>query len=720
MAGLCVAGARNSLRREEGIVRRTLPLLLSLAGVAAGLLWLYFLDHRFFFMDDRQAQYFPYGLIIRDALLRGEFPFLTTHTFFGGALWLDWQYGLYNPLSLLMDLMIDPRHLEFSGLLFALVSNMLLASGAYALGRSYGLTRGWAALLGLLMGLNIYIVYRNSNIWQPGVTSLAWMMFAWASLKQLISAQKNIALRVLLAALYMYMMVSAGWPHTDIAFALIAAALFIEERLRDKNGPSARRLIAAGLLGAALSLPVVVPVLAALPWTARGAMPENPLFHPRAVDLLNLSNPLWHPFMTNGTPGPQPLLYVAWFALPALPLINWRSLEWQRLGPLAGLAYVFFLFADAGAGPLLMLRYPVRWAPFFQICCLLPLLAILQDGKLILSRQRVGWAVALLVTPMLAALALNPEVSPPAIAAALAACGALGLWLKKPAWAPMSLGTACFVIFGLIFAAYPRNTDAIDWGKHDGIVAESPASGPIVYTITDTADHYIPDGAKDERDFMIAAMGAYFGANTLNGYSSLGQKGLERLVHCSTYAFIVCAYHPEALLARDTETGASYLDLFKVGRIIATKKDGLAALMESHQPPGWSESAHPLVAVFDRQKKIELPGTLSWHSSSVTVSEPAQLADDREMFQLKNGAKPGLLVFARLYYPGFHAAVDDRSLTVRPVNDILVGVDVPSGAAGNFVLSFTPPLLWRCVALSAFALFAWLIFALRTRQKPNM
>jgi hypothetical protein len=219
---------------------------------------------------------------------------------------------------------------------------------------------------------------------------------------------------------------------------------------------------------------------------------------------------------------------------------------------------------------------------------------------------------------------------------------------------------------------------------------------------------------------MIAAMGAYFRADTLNGYTSLGQKGLERLMHCSACTFILCAYHPDALTAREPETGASYLDLFKVGRIVATKKDGLAMLMKSHEPPGWAESDGRLTVLFDRTKKIGLPGTLSWHSPSLAVSGPSGLAANGETLNLKNGPKPGLLVFARLYYPGFRAALDGAPLTVRPVQDTLVGVEVPPSVAGKMELSFTPPFLWPCVAIAALALAVWLFVALRERQNPNM
>jgi len=95
--------------------KRIMPLLFCLLGVASGLLVLFAMNHRFFFCDDREVQYFPYGLAIREALLKGEFPFLTTRTFYGGALWLDWQYGIYNPLSLLMNFLIMRQHLELSG-----------------------------------------------------------------------------------------------------------------------------------------------------------------------------------------------------------------------------------------------------------------------------------------------------------------------------------------------------------------------------------------------------------------------------------------------------------------------------------------------------------------------------------------------------------------------------------------------------------------------------
>lgn len=701
-------------------INRWLPLFLALFGVAAGLTLLFFLNHRFFFMDDRQAQYFPYGLLIKEQLLNGEFPFLTTRTFYGGALWLDWQYGIYNPLSLLMDLMIMPQHLELSGFLFALVSNLLLTVAAYVLGRAYDLRPAWAALMGLLMGLNIYIVYRCANIWHPGVTSLAWLLFSWAALKKLLEAERYIAGHALVVALLVYLMISAGWPHCDIAFAIITGALFVQSWRQEKG--RALRLVPAGLLAAAFSLPVLLPPLLAFSWTARGAVPPTTLFHPAIFDFANVSNPVWWPFMTDGQPGPQPMLYLCWFALPILFLVDWDKLRRKHLLLLAVLMEIFFLCAASGFGLSLLLRYPIRWIPYLFTPSLLALLLAVQEEKWSFTPARLRQGTAAFVLPILAAFILRPHLPLAAWAVAGAGLLALGIFFLQAKWGklrhvPAFFGISSFAITTLIFIAVPVNLDAVDWNKADQTaIAAPPASTNVTYTLASAKGTFIPKGTRDEREFPIAAMGAYYGLNTINGYSSIGQRGLEKTLHCTQYSFILCALPPETLLAKEPETGVSYLDLFKVNRILVEMGD-LSARMEAQHLHGWKEKALQNAVEFERQKKIDLPGTLSWRPADLIVASPSAAGGSDETLTLEKGTHPGLLVFARLFYPGFHATLNGAPLNVRPVNDMLVGVEVPARAEGVMRLSFLPPGFIPCAIIALFALAGAIILALRERMR---
>ena len=706
--------------RATGRMNQWLPLLLSLLGVAALLAWIFALDPRSFFLDDRQAQYFPYGLIIRDKLLHGEFPFLTTRTFYGSALWLDWQYGIYNPVSLLMDFLIMPQHLELSGLLFALAGNLLLAGGAYRLGRSYGLEPAWAALLGLLMGLNPYLVYYSSPSWHPGITSLAWLLFGWAALRELVAAERNIALHMLAVAVFMYLMVGAGWPHCNIAYILVAGLVFAEGWVM-RGRRAALRLIPAGVLGAVLCLPIVVPVLLAFPWTARNTVPITPLMSPHVLDPLQVSNILWWPSLLAGKVSDDisaPLMFMAWFAFPILCLVNWKKARAPGAAGPAALGEIFFLLLGAGAGAALMLRYPIRWLPYLHVCGLLALLLLLQKNTLVITRTRLAYAFAALIFPALAALGFHPEQRGPALLAGFLPCffllGFGGLQLdEKPARLPAFLGASSLVLLALMFYAFPIRPHLTDWGK--GPVAsaapETPTAG-ISYTVTAATQKIIPKAPDEESEFLIGGMGAYSHTDTLNGYSSLGQKGFEQLVHCAQHSFVLCIYHPAYLAQRDPETGASYLDLFKVDRI-ATEKGRLTDFMKAREPAGWTETPRKTTVLFERQKMSTLPGTLSWHSPTLQVSGPATLETNGEILRVKNGAKPGLLVFARLYYPGFRAQLESAPLTVRALNDTLVSVEIPPQASGSMELSFLPPGLMPCVAAALLALMICCVFAAR-------
>lgn len=712
------------------------PLSLALLGVCLVLGVFYLEDPRFFFLNDRQVQYFPYGMIIRDALLHGQWPFVTIRTFFGGALWLDPQYGLYNPLSLIVDFLINPRSLELSSFEMSLLLNLLLAASTYALGRSYGLARDYAALFALLMGGNIFVLNFYSNMWQPALVSTIWSIFAWAVLKRLSITTGPGAQRVLLAAVMIFLTVSGGWPHQYVALAAIIAVLFADAWSAG-NRKGAVRLIYASLLGAIFSLPVLAPMMAASAfWSRNEGFYNNGVLSPDLGDLLNFSNPIWLPhfkdfFLKTAS---APLFFVAWFALPLLaggP--GWRisrdELRKWREVPVLLVIFTLLVLSAQEMGPL---RWPSRWLVDVDIAFLLMLLLFVQRSGMADRPFRPELALGALLVTTLAALFENPasvvEGIVPLLLCALFICA---LPLARRFNLALYLGVTSIIIAMTIGIGFAGGTAFLDHGKRDQAEAAATADdGSNGYALFWGLKKNIAD-LPDEKLFLEGASGAYYNLNTINGYSSLQHNGLEGIFPGIQQFPDLSSLETLRLPRHEPETGAPYLDLLKIRKVTAAES---LAPREADFPAGWrrSESAAQYlfgrrkgaglafgserIVSFERKEPFRLPGTISWHSPAMTLEPRTVGGADGENFDIINGGRPGLLVFARLYYPGYKATLDGKSLTVRSLDHMLVAVEVPPQAHGHLTLNFMPPFLKECLALVALALLVWSIAAVAERR----
>lgn len=693
-----------------------LPLAVALFGVVAALTCVYCINPRFFFIDDRQAQYFPYGLIIKDMLLHGAFPIVTTRSFFGGALWLDPQNAIFNPFSLLMTLLIDPHHLELSGLLYAIAANLLLAGGGYALGRAYRLDAPLAALLGFATATNLYTLYFHAADWHPGAVSFGWALFAWAAMKRLLETKEKIAAQILISAVLIFMTVSSGWPHQDVALAVIMGVLFVESF---RSAPAGRlRLIWTGALGAVFCLPLILPVLAALPWTAReSGIINNGLFAPTFGDVLNFSNPAWRPTVTLFRPDqsiPFPFFFMTWYALPLAAFINLRAVKQWPLAPfcMTGL----FLLLACCTGQIGPLRFPMRWLPDIHLCLLLSLFAILAQSDAVVSARRIFAALMMLaLTTELSFLDNHAEAMNALRLVLLTAVLILLLpeALSRKQWLALYLGLTSLALMLLMVSAFPVIFD--DLGKDNDTPAALTAARdrPIEYTLYSGSTHVLK-GQDGKEEYLPAATATYYGVNTINGYSSLAHKDWGQIFHCGGYETARCAFPVPPLLRRAPETGTSYLDLLKVDEIVAEKGPFAEAAGKS-LPQGWRRHLDAHIIRFTRAAS-NLPGTMSWHSPSISVSGDG--ADETASIRNESD-KPALVVFAREYYPGFSAFLDKEELKARPVNGLFLGVDVPARAAGQLRLSFQPPFLVQSWLAALAGFLFWAAFALFHRDKEK-
>jgi hypothetical protein len=76
---------------------------------------------------------------------------------------------------------------------------------------------------------------------------------------------------------------------------------------------------------------------------------------------------------------------------------------------------------------------------------------------------------------------------------------------------------------------------------------------------------------------------------------------------------------------------------------------------------------------------------------------------------------PGLVVFARPWYPGYAARLADRPLPVRRAQGMLLAVELPAGASGTLRLDFQPRAVTVGLPIVGATLFLLGLWCLRTK-----
>jgi hypothetical protein len=235
-------------------------------------------------------------------------------------------------------------------------------------------------------------------------------------------------------------------------------------------------------------------------------------------------------------------------------------------------------------------------------------------------------------------------------------------------------------------------------------VNTNPDQAPAAYSLFLGLAAYDADPVRMS-EYLTGYIFLEAGQQMINGYSGVGHKHFSRLI-CMDWNGSTCPEAPGRLFETEPGTGARYVDLFRINRIIAQKGRDLDALLP-HLTPEWRQEFD---GTFSRRFVRDIPAmpaTVAWHAPALTLNTPEPATVRRADLSVSNtGTQPAPLVFARLWWPGYSATLDGKELPVRALSGIFVTVDVPAGASGQIVLSFAPPhlvLSW-IVTLLGFAI----------------
>jgi hypothetical protein len=696
------------------------------AAIVAGLFTLLFLrNHRFAYIDDRQADGVAKLVDMGRILLSGEWPWLSTDTVNSGGYAVEYQNGVFNPVNLafgvLMGRLDDAAFASFLQLLAHLV---LLAGAAAWLGRTVGLNTPWAVAFAVSVGFQPYTVFWGAA-WYQAIVSFSWFVLAVAAAVALHRTGRQRYGWVLLAATFLCH--QSGWPLAIPVLGLFVVTL-AGTRLVTGHARGATAWLVAWYAGGALaSLVGLYPLVLSFEFASRTSSISNfDNFNVAPLEgLVHAADPsYWGWFANFGGYELQdlPHFYVAWFLLPVV--VFWRpGRAWQRpdVRALAFTAIGLLVVTALGAlGPerVLVFRFPTRFLQYSGFFLLLAAALLVAHGTFTFTRRRAAVLGALVLVQVGNSLQADPD-SPARIVwqGVLVAALCLAMIVLRAGhlatgrWRPVAriasvrasdvlVAAGTVAVLAMVAYLHPM-ARGLDWGFPHDLTTLEPLSQDD-YTLwygnypplvePDELPSPAPDVADFYDEYRASSMGLLVGERQINGYSPLAHRFLREHLPIDDQGNFGDT-GAELFTAVDPATGLSWLELLRVDQVVALlgPRD---ELLQDTLDDSWRRVAEGEHTATYRRAPYELPGLLSYAAPTVDVGaeEACRLRHSRECVDVANrGDDAARLVFARLWFPGYSATVDGEEIDVVRHDGALVAVDLPPGAEGELVLSYRSP-----------------------------
>lgn len=678
--------------RDDNSYRSSLApaifLMLSATALAIAIpLWL---DPTFFFSDDMKQQHLPVMMEIGRRLREGSFPAVTDLSGFGGNLLGEYQYGLYNPVSLLIYLALPSfSNLGTAAALLAGSQYFILGSGVFVLALEVGSRPFAAVLAAVLMVTNLFLAYWFASAWLPGLIATAWLPWALAMLRKARRDPRFIPL----GAFAVYLVDASGWPHAVVALAITAPVILLDRR--DGRSPSHGGwfALAGGFLA---SIPVWIPLLAFSRMAERtnGVHDLKGLFVPPLNALLNAGFPT-QLFMMNGLDGWQrasvPFLFagVAVLVVPALVRADWWRQHIRQLAHWLAIAVIFALLAmgPSQVGPM---RWPIRYVPYFHLALCIVVALLISHAKFNRTSKGLTFALVWCALAMLVAWQqTTSELWDHLGAFLLLAFTAFGVWrfADRPQAASLFLIAITLLTWALALTRFPSNTDLNAWQVPSEL---NRYHFPPAVTRDDVVFTALKSGRSlklgIDHGIYAGNMGMLIGMKSWNGYSAMRPSALADGLCMNQFGW-TCRDVLSRLSTVDPETHLTRLRLMGITRLILDRKHGwwqgpveIAGATLCHQDD--------FVMVYCLDRAYKYP--ITWTSKPLSYSVQESKSGTIRLAVTATAVSTDVL-FGRAWYPGVTAKIDGKAIPIRMSRYGLVRVQVPATRHGVLVLHWGYP-----------------------------
>lgn len=687
--------------RSSGRVGRMVPPFVMLATLLAGLILPLRNSRIFYFWDDTAAAAAGVWQKVGESVLQGQFPVLVLEMWRGGNLAAEAATGMWNPVML--GLMVATHPLDDFALAITLskfVLFALLAIGTFLLARDYGARPWMAAAAGVALPMSGYTLYTDGSAWINGLAVTAFTPLAWWAARRFVRRSGS----PLVAVFFGYLLVSTGNPYSLLALLVVAIALAIELlviREARRLVPLALEMLSPVLLAAIVYLPFVLS--SSVTGRADQSTMNNEFLAPGLSDFLGISAPSFQPYIQGFGASflPTPAMYLAWFVLPLLPWLRWRSAfsRWREMTGLFAFGIAFLLLV-LGPSQAWMFRMPIRLVPLVLLAVIV-LFAVVSSHGVATGKlwQRFAASSALIFVGFWQSWADRPELIAWHAWGALVVLALTGVFVLVRASERARfavLGAGMLVVLALQTFWMPINGGFYNFGfPHSrSELKETFASNSdgMLFQIANLAVTQ-PSDMTPDRAWSEMAFGNNYSiadVETMTAYSGIGFTSTDELL-CMTYYGGTCPEAWETLWTVPEGETSTVADLLRVQTVVVQ----LALAGRHDAPAGWELTDEgEFTQTFKRTEPLpELGGRLTEIGDDVLAAEVADATDTLESVVLSSGAGDDREVtFTRLAWPGYRATIDGAPLSIGQNALGLLTVEVPPGLEdAELRIEFTPP-----------------------------
>lgn len=702
----------TSPQRDRAPRRRWLPPLVLAVIVGAFAVVPLLRTPSFYFWDDSAAVFLPTWRAIGLDLLSGTWPTIRPDFWMGGNWAAEAQFGLWNPVNLLVALVVATMSdLAVAAALVKAAFLVLLALGTYVLAREYGSSPWPAVAVAAALPFSGFTLYYDAATWVAGLMAFAWTPWFWWAARRCMRG----ALNPIVVFVIGYLLITNGNPYGALAAVLVLAGVAVEALVTGNRAGFLRLVVVGACVGATAGVAYLPLVLSSdAGWRESEGLANDGFLVPDLTMLAATSTPSMLPFIRvwSGSGSTVPITFSAWFLVPLLPWLAWDVLR-GRARELSSIGVILLAYLALALGPsqLWLFRWPARLLEYVFLAVFLTLAVMLSAGF-----RTTSWRTRATVTALLVgfgawlAISARPEpLRPHAVGTALAVVLVAALVVaavRVPRGAPLVMIAGIGVVLLMQTALAPANRDVAVWDFPTAVAdLDAYADRYVDPLVQIAASERVPpeDRPAAWADLLFGSMPGAAGVESTASYTGLGYDEFSATL-CANHTGATCA---EALTATFAPAGQlvpvpHLVDALKANTVVI-QNDLLAEtdVVSGLLPADWRVIEETeRVTVLRRDGALPWPDTRLAAASDGTTAEVLSSGDKADHLRVSTGPEGGALLFSRLAWPGYVATVDGESVEVHENPEGLVEVALPPGLEGSDVrLGFQVPGLRLAIPL---------------------
>lgn len=360
----------------------------------------------FFYIDDAAYEMLGFFRQIGHIWAQGKIPFIVDSMYIGGNEMIDLGKGIFLPQNILVSLIASQLHyIQLPGWILAFINIVLVSCSALVIAKSFKLHNSYAYAFASLVVIQPVFLYQYLGAWWNAASGQAWAMVSIATFFLLKNSFSKT--NIILNFISVIFLLSAGWPHGVIGYAVFVGISLIFQLKQSSNLKKFFYLSMPTILACIFAFPVYSEYIFSHNLINRvsGFDSQYRAFTPSWSTIILGFFPTFYDYMTYST---YKLMLIPFgFSTLFVPLVFfYRDVKtlWQRdanLKWLLLLIIIFFVLSQMPAqfGPL---RWPFRFLPFISLFVCLAVFYILQFASVVkgnrikLSRKKYNCLYAIL------------------------------------------------------------------------------------------------------------------------------------------------------------------------------------------------------------------------------------------------------------------------------------------------------------------------------------